>query len=113
MSSFLIRRYRDLLDQLNRGRFVEKCDEHLAKVIETLENLPDQKGKAQISLTLDISYESGRLEIKPTVKTKLPEDKAFGGTPFWAHEGAISVQHPSQIDMFSGPRDATRERDAG
>ncbi|VTZ24052.1 hypothetical protein MPC1_16100002 [Methylocella tundrae] len=60
-----------------------------------------------------VHYDSGRLEIKPSIKSKLPEEKAFSGTPFWTHEGALSVQHPSQIDMFAGPRVTERDRDAG
>ena len=40
------------------------------------------------------------------VKSKLPEDKAFSETPFWTLDGGLSVQHPSQTDMFAGPRDA-------
>lgn len=112
MSSPLVRRFVGMLELLNRGRFVEKCDEGLAKTLETLAALPGEKGKAAITVTIDVAYDSGRLDIRPAVKVKLPEDKAFAGTPFWEHEGALSIQHPSQIDMFSSPRDVTRERDA-
>ncbi|CUA90172.1 hypothetical protein Ga0061061_11196 [Chelatococcus sambhunathii] len=105
MSARPIRRIEELLPLLSRGNFLDKCNEHLAKSIETLEALPQEKGTATITVTLTFTYESGRLDVKPAVKSKLPEEKAFSGTPFWTYEGALSVQHPSQIDMFAGPRD--------
>lgn len=111
MSVRAIRRFVDMLGLLNRGRFVEKLDEHLNSALETLEALPGEKGKATITCVIDINFESGRLDIRPSVKSKLPEEKAFSETPFWAFEGGLSVQHPSQMDMF-GPRDADeRQRD--
>lgn len=113
MSIRTIRRFADMLGLLNRGRFVEACDEHLTKAIETLEALPSESGTATITVTVTVAYEGGRLEIKPKVQSKLPESKAFAGTPFWAYEGGLSVQHPSQMDLLAGPREATdpaRER---
>jgi hypothetical protein len=110
MSSPVIRRFVGMLELLSRGRFVEKCDAHLEEAIRTLETLPDESGRASIVVTINFAYEGGRIEIKPSVKSKLPEEKGFSGTPFWTHEGALSIQHPSQHDMFEGPRDATKPR---
>jgi hypothetical protein len=115
MSSPVIRRFVGMLELLNRGRFVEKLDAHLEEAIQTLEALPNEKGSATINIAITLAYESGNIEVKPSVKSKLPEERAFSGTPFWTHEGGLSVQHPSQIDMFAGPS-AVRdrgERDAG
>jgi hypothetical protein len=115
VSNPVIRRFVGMLELLSRGRFVEKCDTHLEEAIRTLEALPDESGRAALTLTINIAYESGRIEIKPTIKSKLPEEKGFSGTPFWSVDGALSIQHPSQSDMFAGPRDTAkdRERDAG
>lgn len=106
MSARTIHRFADMLGLLNRGRFIEKVDEHLVAAIEALEALPGEKGKAKLTIEVDIIFESGRVDIKPSVKSKLPEDKAFSETPFWTLDGGLSVQHPSQSDMFAGPRDA-------
>lgn len=112
MSPRPIRSFVDMLALLSRGRFIEKLDEHLNTALETLEAIPSEKGSATITLAVTLNYDSGRIDIKPAVKSKLPEEKAFSGTPFWAVDGALSVQHPSQIDMFAGPRDAEmRQRD--
>lgn len=110
MSEAIIRRFVTMLELLNRGRFVEKCDEHLEEAIRALEALPDESGRATISLTFTFAFESGRMEIKPAIKSKLPEEKAFSGTPFWTQAGGLSVQHPSQTDMFAGPRDTAPSR---
>ena len=99
-----IRKFDETLGLLSRGTFAEKCDEHLTHALETLEALPGERGTAVITVTLTLNYDSGRIDIKPGVKSKLPEEKAFTGTPFWVFEGGISTQHPSQQDMF-GPRD--------
>lgn len=114
MSTRPIRTFTDLLPVLNRGRFVEKCNEHLTHALEHLEALPDEKGVATITLTLTVAYQEGRIEVKPAIKSKLPEEKGFAGTPFWGVDGGFSVQHPSQADMFSGPRAASESaRGAG
>lgn len=110
MSARPIRSFTEILGLLSRGRFSERLDEELAEAISTLENLPNEKGTATIAVTLTLSFQSGRLDIKPAVKAKLPEEKSFSDTPFWTIDGALSVQHPSQIDMFSGPRDADERR---
>lgn len=111
MSNRPIRRFADMLGLLSRGKFVEKCDEHLANALQTLEALPGEKGEATITVTVKVVFESGRLDIRPTVKSKLPEEKGFNGTPFWAVDGALSVQHPSQTDMFV--RDTAEDRERG
>jgi hypothetical protein len=108
-----IRNFDVMLKSLERGKFAKKCDEVLSEVISTLEALPNEKGKAKITLEIEFSYQSGLLNISPSVKPKLPEGDRFGATPFWIDDGALSVEHPNQRDMFAGPRVATdRDREA-
>jgi len=112
MSQPTIRKFDQMIGLLHRGKFAEKCDDVLREAVETLEALPGEKGKAKITVEIEIAYQSGRVDVTPTVKSKLPEGDKFGATPFWTHEGGLSTQHPNQIDMFGGPRDATeRQRD--
>ena len=108
MSDRIIRTLPEMLGLLSRGRFVEKCDEHVRKAIEELQALPNEKGTATVTITLTLTYESDRLDLKPAVKSKLPEEKGFTGTPFWTVDGGLSTQHPSQLDLL-GPRDASRD----
>lgn len=104
--SRIIRSFTETTGLLSRGEFAGKCDEHLRKAIEALEDLPAEKGSATITVTLKLTYESGRLDIKPEIKSKLPDERGFSSSVFWTAEGGISTQHPSQLDML-GPRDAT------
>lgn len=101
MTERVFRRFIDIVGLLNRGAFAERCDAHLADAIATLDQLPEEKGKATITVTLDLVFEGGRIDVRPAVKSKLPETRAFSPTAFWSHEGAMSVQHPSQFDMFA------------
>lgn len=103
MTTRAIHRFTEMLGLLSRGKFVEKLDDHLAESIKTLEALPAEKGEATITITVKLVYESGRLDVRPAVKSKLPDEKGFSGTPFWAFENGLSVQHPSQMDMFTRP----------
>ena len=103
MTARPIRRFTEMLGLLDRGEFEAKCDEHLAHALQTLEALPKGSGKAAITVTINVAYDSGRLDIHPVIKSKLPEEEGFGRTPFWSHDGALSTQHPSQIDLFATP----------
>ncbi|WP_150526803.1 hypothetical protein [Roseibium sediminis] len=101
-----IRNIDQLLGLLNRGRFAEKCNEALESCLEALQGMPNGKGKAKITIELTIASDHDRLDVTPVVKSKLPETGAFTATPFWNDEGALSVEHPNQRDMFNGPRAA-------
>lgn len=100
MSARPIRRITELLALLDRGNFERACDAALNEALETLEALPKEHGTADITITLKIAYDSGRVDVQPVLKSKLPEGQAFGRTPLWVHEGALSTQHPNQTDMF-------------
>ena len=110
MTERTIRSFTEMLGLLNRGRLVDRLDEEMAAVLNALRETPKESGKATLSLTLTIAYQEGRLDIRPEIKAKLPAAAAFNGTPFWELDGGLSVQHPSQSDMFSGPR-SIDERD--
>lgn len=96
-----IRRFTDMIGLLSRGRFAEKCDEKLVEAITALEALPDEEGTAEITIKIKVKYQSGRIDIVPAVASKLPAEKGFNATPFWSAEGGLSVEHPSQQDMFT------------
>lgn len=100
MAARPIRKLFEVMGLLDRGRFAEACDEGLEKALTTLASLPGEKGKATLTVTLDIAYDKGRIDVLPGFKAKLPDNLAFGRTPFWEYEGALSTQHPSQMDMF-------------
>jgi hypothetical protein len=99
MAARLIRRFTEVLGLLDRGKFEQECNVAVQEAIESLEALPGSKGKAKITVELEIAYDQGMVHLTPSLKSKLPETKGFGGTVLWAHEGAFSTQHPSQTDI--------------
>jgi hypothetical protein len=97
--SRVIRSFTDAVALLDRKRVASKLDEELSTAITALENLPGGKGTASITLTLQLAYDDGCIDVKTTVKSKLPEGKAFQDTVFYAHDGGFSLQHPNQFEM--------------
>jgi hypothetical protein len=108
--SGVIRNFCQVLALLSRREFAAKLDEELTLMIDTLESMPNSTGKGKITVELEFIAELGRVDVKASYKTKLPETARFVKTPFWAIGGALSVEHPNQIDMFGGPR-SVRGRD--
>ena len=108
-----LRSFREMLGLLSRGEFSRRLDLELTNVVDALEQMPADKGKAVVTVQITFNYELGRVDIDPTVKVKLPETAKFMKTPFWTHEGQLSLEHPNQIDMFSarsvGDKPATED----
>lgn len=109
MSVRVIRRFLETLGLLGRGKLEEKLNEEQARILTVLEEHPDEKVEGELILKVKFTKLGDRIDCKPTVETKLPKDKGFQGTTFWPLESGLSVQHPSQADMFAGPRAATRD----
>jgi len=109
--SRVLRSFREMLGLVSRGDFSRHLDAKLTEAIEALEACPADKCKAEITVKITLDYELGRVDVKGEAKVKLPETAKFMKTPFWVVDGALSVEHPNQIDMF--PRAAaTREEEA-
>lgn len=106
--SRLIRRFSEILGLLDRGQFEAKCSEAVAEAIESLKGQPGEKGKATVTVSLEIAFDQGLVNIKPSLKSKLPEARTFASTVLWATEdGALSAQHPSQVDLEDHIRKVT------
>lgn len=96
-----IRRLTELMGLLDGGKFERACDEALADALAVLEALPKEEGTAKITIELTVAYQAGRVDVLPVLKSKLPEGQAFGRTPLWVADGALSTQHPNQMDIFT------------
>ncbi|WGD31241.1 hypothetical protein AncyloWKF20_05300 [Ancylobacter sp. WKF20] len=110
MSARVIRSVFQALGLSNKGRFEEKVNAEMQRLIEALEQHPEEKAKGTLTLTVDFTKLGDRIDMKPSVKAKLPEEKGFTSTPFWVVDGGLSVQHPSQADMFGGPSEVGERR---
>jgi hypothetical protein len=106
----LVRSYTDIIGLIDRGKLLQSANEAIREALETLENQPSEKGKATITLALEFTFEKGMVQVKPKLTAKLPEGETFSPLVVWTHEGALSLEHPSQIDLFRGPRAAPAEQ---
>lgn len=102
----IIRDFRTLTELVARGRLTEKLDAQLVELLEALDRASDEKAKGSLTLTLTLQRVGDKTDISGAVKTVLPPNKPLPATTLFVVEGGLSLQHPSQTDMFSGPRDA-------
>jgi len=100
----VIHDFATVLGLLSRGRLLERLDEKLAEALAALDRTPDEKTKAQITLTIELVRVQERVELKPVVKLKLPDEKGLPSSTLFAFEDGLSLEHPQQLDMFGGPR---------
>jgi hypothetical protein len=103
MSARLIRRFSEIVALVENGELEQGCNEAVTQIFERLQDA-SEGAKASITLKIDFQLKNGIVEFgseEPAVKLpKRKYRKAIG----WIHEGALSLQHPKQIDMF-GPRE--------
>ena len=89
---------------LNRGRFVERVNAEVSKLLESLEGMPDATGAGSLTLAFKFQSIGGEIKLSATVKSSLPQLPALSPTTFWLIDGELSVDHPTQRDLFEGPR---------
>ncbi len=107
MAQRIIRSLFQFVGLMHRGKVEEKCNAELRRLIEALEQHPDEKASGSITITLTVTKLGDRLDHQPKIETKLPKEKGFGSVTSWTSDGGLSLEHPSQSDMF-GPRDTAR-----
>ena len=100
----IIRDFQTVLKLPGGGKFAARVDEKLALALETIAGMAEEGGKATLTLTFDFTQAQERVDIKGTVKLKLPEEKGFPPYTVFAADGGLSLEHPRQFDMFGGPR---------
>ncbi len=110
MAARVIRSFFQAIGIMHRGRVEEKLNTELARLLEAVEQHPEEKASGTLTLTVTVTKLGDRLDVKPKVEAKLPKDKDFGSATFWPLEGGLSIEHPSQSDMFA-PRDANARRE--
>lgn len=109
--SRVLRTFREMLGLVSRGDFSRHLDAKMEEVLAALEECPADKCKAEMTVKVVFDFELGRIDIKPEVKVKLPDTAKFVKTPFWILDGNLSVEHPSQIDMFGARRVVAKHDD--
>lgn len=110
----LVDSYPEIMGIFGREDVNGRLNELLREALAAIEDAPGDKAKATVTLDITFARDGDRVTVVPSTKSKLPPRAGFRGTTAWLVEGKISLQHPSQIDMFAGPREVpNRTRDAG
>lgn len=103
-----IRDFNTLTSMVGRGAAMGEVNEKLADVIETLANLsaeqPKKKVKGSVSLTVEIAVQNGIATISVASAAKKPKEDPRETVLWLTSDGQLVNEHPSQIDMFKGPR---------
>lgn len=105
-----------IIGMADDGDLAAELSAEILRVNVAVKERAGQKGKAKgsVTLVLNLEQDGGILAITGDIKTVLPKKKR-GSSLYWVMpDGAISTEHPQQMNMFSGPRDVTaREPAAG
>ena len=102
----IIRDFRTIVELNQRGRLLEKIDAKIAELIGELDVHPNEKARGKIDVSLTFQRIGEKIDVYGAVKMTPPPEKALPPTTLFLVEGGLSVQHPSQIDMFGAPREA-------
>lgn len=104
-----------LLGVLEQGELNTDLSAKLKEVISNLYGLssesPKTKFKGEVTLKMKFEIHNDMVSVTNEITTKTPKVPRRGDV-FWAtEEGALSTEHPSQRDMFGGPRviESTRQ----
>jgi len=105
-----IRDAQTIIGALENG---EAAAELSKEITETLAALKEQGGgrpkakvKGSVTLKLDIEVEGNSATITADIQSKRPKP-VRGSSFYWVlDDGSLSTEHPQQMNMFNGPREA-------
>lgn len=97
------------VDYLEEGQFstdlMTKIEELLAVMAEKADETKSRKATGSIQISLKFDQEDNRVHIAADIKDKPPQLTRRNSMLFVTEEHELSLQHPTQHDMFDGPRD--------
>jgi hypothetical protein len=106
----VIRSLSQVIGMIDRGAFQKSADEALREAIESVRAQPGEKGKATITLEMEVAVQGEMIQFKPKLKCKLPDGQSFAPLVLWDHDGGLTAQHPSQMGMFEDVNDDRASR---
>ena len=110
MSMRKIRDATEIIARLEGGDLAADLSKEIETAIVALTEHAGDRNVARGSLTLTLSFEiaHGKAEITADIKSKLPKRLRRTSFFFATDDGALSLEHPSQHDMF--PREIAGAR---
>lgn len=102
----VIRQATEILGVIERGDAAHEMTLEIERVLKALQDAsgPKQKAKGSVTLKLEFEVEGSFLQIKADIASKVPKIKRGSTAYFLTQDGQITLEHPSQTEMFSGPR---------
>ena len=97
-----------VIGMLERGVVAGELSDAIEKTLQILQDAAGGKGKAtgSVTLKLDFTVQGSNVEIEPAITTKHPKVKRPRTFLFVTADGALSTEHPQQLDMLA-PREVT------
>lgn len=114
-----IRDVQTIIGLLKNGNLAPELSRELSNALielrEQVGNRPKAKAKGKVTLTLGLEVEAGAVSITANIESKLPKQPREASFYWITPEGALSTEHPQQMNMFGGPREVEHhsERMAG
>ncbi|EXL07397.1 hypothetical protein BG46_10810 [Brucella anthropi] len=107
-----IRDSNTIIGLLENGELAQRLTNEMMDTLAALQEhtggRPKVKAKGSVTLKLNIEVVDGTVTIEAETSSKRPKP-VHGSSFYWLlDDGSLSTQHPKQIDMFGGPRDASR-----
>jgi hypothetical protein len=105
-----IRDAQTIIGALEGGEAAAELSKEITETLAALKELgggrPKAKIKGKVTLTLDIEVEGNSATITADIASKRPKP-VRGSSFYWVlDDGSLSTEHPQQMNMFAGPREA-------
>lgn len=99
-----------VLGLLERGNVTADLTANMAEVLKTLGEVAanQKKVKGSIMLKLSLEVENGAVRVDAEFSTKTPKVARPSTLFFLTADGALSLDHPTQMTMF--PREVNQNR---
>jgi hypothetical protein len=107
-----IRDAQTIIGALDGGDAAAELSRHITETLAALKEhtagRPKVKAKGKVSLVLSIAVEGSSATIDVEIDSKRPRP-VRGSSFFWVlDDGSLTTEHPTQVDMFAGPRAVDR-----
>lgn len=103
----IIRQCTEIISVIERGDAAHDLTLEIEKVLKACQDAagPKTKAKGEVTLKLSFEVEGQFVEIKADIGSKVPKIKRGSTAYFLTTDGQLTTEHPSQPDMFGGPRE--------
>lgn len=110
-----IRDAQTIIGSLEGGEVAAALGQEIVDTLQALKehagDRPKAKAKGKVSLVLSLEVDGDSVTIGTEITSKRPKPVRGNSFFFVLDDGSLSTEHPRQIDMFGGPRDAVRDRE--